>query len=305
MARENLLIKTGSYTGDGTDSRNITGIGFRPDLVIIKSGTQNTVFRTKERRGDSTGFLTSTNTDLTDRIQELLNDGFQVGTAAQVNSPATVYYYICIRGLAGQSHFRTGHYYGNATDNRNLTGTDLNATPDIVMIQAISGAVAAVCKTNTMIGDTSTRFDAAGAANQIQSLINDGFQLGTAVVNGANVEHFYFVLRNLAGAVATGTYSGTGASLSITGLGFKPDVVILKNYSAANQGRILTSQMIADKLDSLYMGNTASDTQGITSLDADGFTVGTSTASNGSGNAIHWIALKSGNFFAPVSRNSA
>jgi hypothetical protein len=306
MPRSNLKIKVGKYTGNGIDGTAITGIGFRPDLVIIKQSTNNAVFRTKERRGDSTGFLASTNTDLTDRIQTMLNDGFEVGTTAQVNTNGLTYYYLAIKGDTAQKYFSTFNYFGDGADNRNVTTTGISFTPDIVVVQAISGAVAAVHKTSAMVGDTATKFDSSGTSNLIQNLQSLGFQLGTSTgVNAAGVEHFGFALKSYSGRIAVGTYTGTGVARSITGIGFTPDFVLVKNYSVANQARLLTSTMVSDALTSLFMGTTATDANGITSLDTDGFTVGTGTDVNGSGNTCYWIALKSGNFKTPLSRLTA
>jgi len=36
----NMRVATGSYVGDGNDNRAISGIGFQPDVVLIK-GTNN------------------------------------------------------------------------------------------------------------------------------------------------------------------------------------------------------------------------------------------------------------------------
>jgi hypothetical protein len=110
MARANLKIVVGKYTGTGVDNRNITDLDHTPQFVAIKSGAQNAVFRTKEMRGDITGFLASSNASLTDRIQALIPTGFQLGTTGQVNTNLAVYYYFTIWGASSQNYFRTGNY---------------------------------------------------------------------------------------------------------------------------------------------------------------------------------------------------
>ena len=37
LKRTGAWMLTGTYTGDGTDNRPITGLGFQPDVVIVKS----------------------------------------------------------------------------------------------------------------------------------------------------------------------------------------------------------------------------------------------------------------------------
>src|SRR3972149_3655857 len=41
----------GTYTGDGIDDRDITGVGFQPDLVIIKGGSNSAIWRSSTRAG--------------------------------------------------------------------------------------------------------------------------------------------------------------------------------------------------------------------------------------------------------------
>ena len=46
-------VLTGIYVGNGADNRQITGLGFHPDVVIIKSIlTQQAVVRTSTMTGD-------------------------------------------------------------------------------------------------------------------------------------------------------------------------------------------------------------------------------------------------------------
>lgn len=93
--------------------------------------------------------------------------------------------------------------------------------------------------------------------------------------------------------VVHGKFTGTGASLSISGLGFSPDLVIIRVDSASANTRtsFRTPSMTGDFTLSL-VGATGSFTGGITSIDADGFTVGTSTMTNESGKTIYWTAYK-------------
>jgi len=87
-------MSVGSYTGDGTDDRGITGVGFQPEYLILKGdATVNGAHRTTSVAGDSTlDFKTVAN--YADGIQALQTDGFQVGTNTKVNQNATTYYWM-------------------------------------------------------------------------------------------------------------------------------------------------------------------------------------------------------------------
>jgi hypothetical protein len=88
-------IEVGSYTGDGSDDRPITGLGIRPDFVWVKSDSgSDAVWRPDSLSGDAT--LAWDSGASPDRIQDLFNDGFEVGTDAGVNAAATTYYYLAI-----------------------------------------------------------------------------------------------------------------------------------------------------------------------------------------------------------------
>ena len=54
-----MQVVTGSYTGDGNDSRSITNIGFQPDLVIIFRDDSATagVWRSSAHSGDDTSLF--------------------------------------------------------------------------------------------------------------------------------------------------------------------------------------------------------------------------------------------------------
>jgi hypothetical protein len=89
--------------------------------------------------------------------------------------------------------------------------------------------------------------------------------------------------------VRFGTYAGTGSALAITGLAFSPDVVLIKG--GANIAVLRTSTMGADSAKPLN-GATALSTVRITSIDADGFSVGAASEVNTNTDTIHYIALK-------------
>lgn len=306
MPRSNLQIKVGTYTGNGVDSTNITGVGFRPDLVIVKGGANIACWRNKHNRGDSTMYLAGNTANFADGIQEILSDGFQVGTDAKVNANGTTYYYIAIRGTSGQSHFKTGRYYGNATDARQLTAQGIDFTPDIFFVKGNRADNPSV-KTTESTGDNSWHFSGSiDAANEIQDLIANGVELGTSSrVNGATTEEYFFAaLKKLSGAIQSFTYTGNGVDgREITGLGFQPDFVIVKNATATNAACIRTSDFSGDS--SASVGASTATTNQIQSFTSDGFTVGTSAPVNTDATVYWGFAFKAGDFNAPITRTTA
>jgi hypothetical protein len=92
--------------------------------------------------------------------------------------------------------------------------------------------------------------------------------------------------------MASGTYTGNGAdNRAITGVGFQPDFVIVKD-TGNGEGAARSSSMAGDL--TKPMGTlTALQADNIQSLDADGFTLGTNNRVNRNGRTFYWTAFKS------------
>ena len=96
----------------------------------------------------------------------------------------------------------------------------------------------------------------------------------------------------------TKLYTGTGSSNAVTGVGFQPDFTWLKNRATTNHHTLFDAVRGANEV--IYSNLTAIQytvTQELKSFDSDGFTVGTETSANGSGNGIvswNWKANGAG-----------
>jgi len=79
-------------------------------------------------------------------------------------------------------------------------------------------------------------------------------------------------------------YTGTGASNSISSLGFSPDLVWIKNRGTTTSHAIYdTTRGAQSQLSSDTTGDQVTSSSGLTSFDANGFTIGNSTLVNTSG----------------------
>jgi hypothetical protein len=89
------VLETGTYTGNGTDDRNISLSDSGLDIKYIRifeESTQGTWFRSETMAGDAT-LETKVMSSITDAIQSVSTPGvFQVGLVLNVN--LRVYYYI-------------------------------------------------------------------------------------------------------------------------------------------------------------------------------------------------------------------
>ncbi len=105
QAHTALHFKTGTYTGDGTTSKAVTGLGFQPKFLLITlegaDGATGATFLTSNTliTTDAQGlaYAVGSNTLLDNRILSLNADGFTVSddsTDANPNANTSVYHYV-------------------------------------------------------------------------------------------------------------------------------------------------------------------------------------------------------------------
>lgn len=286
-ADEGTLINSGSYTGNGVDNRTVTDLGFQPDVVIIKGNLkQVAVMRTSSMTGDQTKPMLGDTAVGPNMIQNLLGDGFELGTSVRVNTSGVQYYWIAFKNAPGE--LVSGSYLGTGSA-RSITG--LGFSPELVILMS-EAAKAQVFQSTTM----SSSFqwdDAGGFSGRMTSLDSDGFSLGTnASVNGLGIRYHYVAWNQVPGKINMGSYAGNGLdNRSITGIGFTPEYVLLKP-STTTKGSHKSESTGAGADTALNFHAAGNSTNGIQALLGDGFQVGNSSSSNGSGVTYHWIAFQ-------------
>ncbi|MFH0820503.1 MAG: hypothetical protein V1908_01890 [Candidatus Peregrinibacteria bacterium] len=286
-AVETMYMTSGSFTGNGVDNRVITGIGFRPDVVIIKGNVaQVAVIRTSTMTGDIAKPMLGDVAVGSNMIQNLLSDGFEVGTDARVNMSGIPYYWIAFKGAPGE--LKVGTYLGTGVA-RSIAGVGFS--PELVMIMS-EAARAQVFRSSTM--STSYRWDDAGGyAGRIDSLNPDGFSVGTnESSNATGIRYHYIAWNQIAGRINMGSYAGSGIdNRSITGAGFTPEYVLLKpSTTTKGTHKSASTEVGVDTTLNFYAATNSSNV--IQALQADGFQVGSSAGSNATRVTYHWISFK-------------
>jgi hypothetical protein len=287
-----IRVESGFYTGNGSDNRNITGVGFQPDAVIVKSSTnQEAVMRTSTMAGDATKQLAGGNGLQTNRIQALQSDGFQVGTDAEVNQGgggAPTYYWVAFRDYPG--HMVLGTYTGNNTS-QSITG--LGLSPDYVMILGATNERAV--QRMAPMGRTYEFESDNGSTAGITSLDSNGFSVGNDdEVNNNNVTYHYVAFNEDVDEMDTASYTGNGAaSQSITGVGFQPDYAIVRAFNTSGTQRegVQKATAVPDPGSGFFTA-TAGITTGITDLQSDGFQVGNDANVNNGTTPYAYVAFK-------------
>ncbi len=287
-----MQVATGWYTGSSTANRSITGVGFSPDVVIIKgAGGSPAWIRTSTMGGNDSRPLGMAAGVTTGRIRSLDADGFTVMNNVEVNEFGTRYDWIALRASAGE--MVVSAYSGDGSAGRIVGG--LGFTPAYVMILG-EATVEAVQRFDTQLPGESHTFAASGPlTGAITAFTADGFVVDPAPeTNASTAGKYHFVAFSSGANVATGSYSGTGtAPVSISSAGFSPDLVFIKSQTALGAAVFRSSSWsnsVAGPLGpGFYFGN------GITSMLPSGFELGSAVETNGFGEPYYWLALAGSN----------
>jgi len=98
MPTEVAQVSQVTYTGNATDNRSITGVGFQPNYVLITpiSPAESAVVKMSSMTGDSAKSLSTSSSATTDLIQAFESDGFQIGSSIIVNTNGGTYEATCM-----------------------------------------------------------------------------------------------------------------------------------------------------------------------------------------------------------------
>jgi hypothetical protein len=143
----------------------------------------------------------------------------------------------------------------------------------------------AVVRTSSMTGDAS-KAAAALAPDMIQALTPTGFEIGRAnSVNRNGTAYHWIAFKTYPNQMSVGSYAGNGGAQSIGGMGFSPDYVMV--LPAGADAAVQSSRTMGA---TYRFDETAAAANGVTSLDANGFSVGDSTQTNANGGTYHYVA---------------
>ena len=228
---------------------------------------------------------------LTATILSFDASGFTVGSSATVNGGGTTYHWVAFKAAVGQ--LKLGSYVGSGADNRSITG--IGFQPDYVIVASQNWRP--IQRSSAMAGDTSISFEGAPAANLIQALEADGFQVGSNLeVNESGATIHYAAWKAIPGSMAVGTYTGgTPADDRSISAGFLPEYVIVKRNTNLGAGaglhKTASTGLLTDNASRFDAAANQADT--IQALEADGFQVGADPRANSATapNDYYWAAF--------------
>jgi len=288
LATAGTWMTSGSFMGDGSASRTISGLGFTPDVVIIKAiNGQPALIRTSTMATNQSKQLDPSGNIQANAILSFTSDGFVVGANNSVNASSITNYWVAFRQVASQ--MQVGTFTGDGKNNRNITGVGFQ--PDYVLVLNGTGQ-GAFHRFPGMVGDASMAVnDGNPQPKYIEAMLADGFQVSNHNnVNQSGADIHYVAFHLTTGQVAGSNYVGNGsAANTITGVGFQPSYIFVQ-AALGGKGVVHRSASLPGSESQFFVG-TPDSTSDIVQLQPDGFQVGSDQSVNSSGAINYYMAF--------------
>ena len=305
-----------TYAGTGS-SHSLTGIGFSPSLVWIKNRTSaashswtdslrgdNLVIQSNEATAEVTGQITLDTDGFTIGNNNFLRNAsannyvawnWKANPTPTINSDGDVQSLISLNQAAGFSIIK----FTTPSTNNFSVGHGLGAAPDLVIYKCLS-QTSNWTVYDSISGATKYLLLNGSGTQQTDSLpFNDTeptstvLNLGSATVWWAtNANYIAYAFKSISGFSKISTYTGNSSTQAITGLGFSPNWVMIKEFDGVDSWEVYDTARGATSVVYPNGNNAEGNNSGLTSFDSDGFTLGSATSANESGKTYLYAAFK-------------
>ena len=296
--------------GTGTSSSVNHGLDATPDLIITRRRTMGGAWMVWHNALSGSQYLRLNENNAVASSTNVWNGTAPNATSVSLGpwltesddyGPQTRIMY-AFHSVAGYSKF--GSYTGNGSTNGPIVETGFE--PAFVMFKRTDIADNWILldnkrsTSNPRINALFPNLDAAELTSGFSTdFLTNGFQLktsdGSMNSNGGTYIYMAFAADpdttapTLADSFSTVTYTGNNTSQSISGLGFQPNLVWIKDRSATRDHNLTDS--VRGVTHPIYIGTGAQLTNStfLTSFDTDGFSLGNQATSNQLGdNFVAW-----------------
>ena len=253
------------YTGN-TSGQSITGVGFQPDFLWIKSRSASYQHSLRDAARGSTKTIRSngTNSEATqsDSVTSFDSDGFTLGADSNsfVNENSATYASWnwkggTTSGLSGgnitpsaysydaTSGFGVYKYTGNGSADQTIPH-GLGAIPQLIFYKRLDSSTNWVVQSNLLGNRVQLVLNGTDAENTDSRLSDSDnwtstfFKVGSyGDMNNNGSDHVAYVFCNVKGYCKVGTYTGNGnADGPFIYTGFRPAWILLKQTSTSGAG---------------------------------------------------------------------
>ena len=249
------------WTGDGTDDRNITGVGFQPDMVWEKKRNEAGSHRIADSVRGATNVLfpdlSNAEASRPNEFQAFISDGFQIGSDSNFNGSSNTHVgwsWLASNTTASNTDgditstvsanttagFSIVSWTGNGTAGQTI-GHGLGAVPNIIITKGRSSAL------NWFLFDSMSSYlkrlklNTTDAQADTDGLNDTAPTSSLFTVSGGGEKHkwsylYWVFIRRKKGYSKFGNYTGNGnADGTFVYTGFKPAWVMLKRTNASDR----------------------------------------------------------------------
>ncbi len=288
-----LCASFGSYVGDGVTGRDLVGLGYNPDFLIIKSAGSTDAVIASSTMPSGKAKLGSGSTALQTGYVTLITNGFEVSNNSAVNANGTTYHFLAFE--AG-SELAVGSYTGNGGAN-SITG--LAFDPEVVFLMGDDGTFTGsptagdkfAMHMSTIPGNGVT---AEGSPRNIVSSFNaGGYTIGSEANNNGSTYHYAaFGITNNQKQNVYAAGNNVNNHETVVEADFSPNIVFATS-NLGNRPWYFRSQSMNTN-ESFVFGPSSSSTTAIRNFTDDGFTKGVNSDINasGTGNDHSYFAMR-------------
>jgi len=262
------------WSGNGSDNRVISGVGFQPDWIWWKqrTGTNGHGVIDAVRGTSGTNYTLATNNtsaefDWSSIFKNIQSDGYTVGTDSAINQSGQTYVgwnwkangagssntdgsinttYTSVNTTAG---FSISKYTGNGTGGATI-GHGLGSVPHMYIVKRLDAGSSNWHVYHQSIGATKglklnlTNAESTSDIWQDTAPTSSVFSLGSSVdVNASGGTYIAYCFAEKTGYSKFGSYTGNGnADGTFVYTGFKPNWVMIKETSGVGGWRIFDNK---------------------------------------------------------------
>lgn len=220
------------------------------------------------------------------------SNGFTVGTGDGLNANGDSL--VAFSWLEQAGYMDVVTYTGNGSSNRQISHA-LAATPKLIIVKCRSASSSWVVGHESATWTKWGQLESTAAFQNATSEWNNTaptssvFTVGNSSdVNANGATYVAYLFAEKAGKSKFGSYSGTGASNALTGFGFSPKFFMAKRTDST--GNWVIQYLDGSTVYTLFANTTAARSSALSTFDAGGVTLGSSSFINASGGTYIYAA---------------